>query len=473
MTFNSVTFLVFFALVLGVYWMVAPRWRNPILLVSSYVFYGWWDWRFLGLLVISTLVDFTVGRKLYRAKTDRRRGQLLTVSLVVNLGILGIFKYFNFFVDGAVDLLNSLGVEANPTTLKVVLPVGISFYTFQTISYTFDIYRRRLEPTNDLIAFGTYVSYFPQLVAGPIERAQNLMPQILDPVRSFPDDQGRREAARLILVGLIKKVVLADGVARLSNEAFSQADSASAVVLVVGVVAFAIQIYGDFSGYTDIARGVSKLLGIDLMVNFTQPYLSRNITEFWRRWHISLSNWLRDYLYISLGGNRSGTLRTYRNLMITMLLGGLWHGASWNFVIWGGLHGIYLVIHKLMRGGEVDPSEPRWSQIGSILLTNVAVLFAWVFFRAANFTEAIDVIVGIVTLRGGSAERYDVLILIGYATATIALDLVERRRSVANAASIPPRRFGPMTSGALVATMLVAVVVWSGGTPVPFIYFQF
>jgi alginate O-acetyltransferase complex protein AlgI len=354
MTFNSVTFVVFFAVVLGIYWKAPPRWRNPILLVSSYVFYGWWDWRFLGLLMISTGVDFTIGRRLHASTNDRRRLQLLVTSLVVNLGILGAFKYFGFFVDGAVDLLTSLGIEASPTTLEILLPVGISFYTFQTISYTFDIYRRRIEPTNDLIAFGTYVSYFPQLVAGPIERAQHLMPQILNSARPFPDDSGRREAARLILVGLIKKVVLADGVARLANDAFDQADSASAVVLIVGVVAFGIQIYGDFSGYTDIARGVSKLLGIELIVNFTQPYLSRNITEFWRRWHISLSDWLRDYLYIPLGGNRSGTLATYRNLMITMLLGGLWHGASWNFVIWGGLHGAYLVIHKLVRGGKVD-----------------------------------------------------------------------------------------------------------------------
>ncbi|MEQ8841155.1 MAG: MBOAT family O-acyltransferase [Acidimicrobiales bacterium] len=472
MPFNTITFAVFFVGVLVLYWGARPNARNVVLVVSSYVFYGWWDWRFLSLLAISTVVDYSLGLGMAASDDDRRRKRLMLTSVAVNLGILGVFKYLNFFADSLTEMFDGLGWQADPFTLTVILPVGISFYTFQTMSYSLDVYRRRIEPTRDVVAFATYVAYFPQLVAGPIERAQNLLPAILDTDRRFPVDAERRDAIRLILVGLAKKVVLADGVAEIANRAFAESDTSSAVALTTGVVAFAIQIYGDFSGYTDIARGVSKLLGIDLVVNFTEPYLSRNITEFWRRWHISLSNWLRDYLYISLGGNRKGTLTTYRNLMLTMLLGGLWHGASWNFVIWGGLHGLYLVIHKLTRGGKEATHEPCLRDLPAIIVTNVAVLFAWIFFRANGLGEAWDVISGIATLRGGSIRPADVATVALFTAIMIGGDLWQRshmdRLSRGTTVSV-----SPVLQGAGAGFLVAAVVLFSGGTPVPFIYFQF
>ncbi len=327
MLFNSVEFALFFAIIVAAYWWSLPRFRNPILLGASYFFYANWDWRFLGLLLISTVVDFTIGQRLRTAQDPARRKLLLTTSMAVNLGILGLFKYANFFIDSFAELVGGLGLNPNEPFLSVVLPVGISFYTFQTMSYTIDVYRRRLEPVDDIILFATFVAYFPQLVAGPIERARILLPQLQRQDRSI-NSETVASGLGLILVGLFKKVVLADGVAAAADRAFDDPHSLSFVSVAVGVLAFAIQIYGDFSGYTDIARGVSRLMGIELTLNFAQPYLSRNITEFWRRWHISLSNWLRDYLYIPLGGNRRGTARIYVNLMATMLLGGLWHGAS-------------------------------------------------------------------------------------------------------------------------------------------------
>jgi len=478
MTFNSITFAVFFIMVLAVYWNATGRGKNLTLVFASYVFYGWWDWRFLSLLLISTAIDFTIGKRLDNAEHDGHRKFLVWSSVAVNLGILATFKYFGFFSDSAERILETLGFDASFATLNVLLPVGISFYTFQTMSYTLDVYRRRIEPTNDIVAFATYVAYFPQLVAGPIERAQNLLPAIVDVNRSFPDAYQRREAFRLILVGLAKKVVLADGVASIANRAFDESSSASWIVLAIGVIAFAIQIYGDFSGYTDIARGVSKLLGIDLVLNFSEPYLSRNITEFWRRWHISLSNWLRDYLYISLGGNRKGVLNTYRNLLITMLLGGLWHGASWNFVIWGGLHGLYLVIHKLTRGGAVPTHEPRLRDLPSIACTLAAVLLAWVFFRADTFQQAVDVIGGLLTMRGGPVRWTDVGTIAVFSSITVWSDLAQRRHSqrhqdpsVSETASL--RVSAMVGRGAGAAILITAIVVFSGGTPVPFIYFQF
>ncbi len=471
MPFNSVLFAAFFAIVLALYWSVQPRYRNTVLVVASYVFYGWWDWRFLSLLAISTIVDLNIGRRLGETDDDAKRRRLVLLSVMVNLGILGVFKYLNFFADSVTEVFSAFGLEADPITLNVVLPVGISFYTFQTMSYTLDVYRRRIEPTRDVIAFATYVAYFPQLVAGPIERAQHLLPAIIDPHREFPVGDERRRALRLILVGLAKKVVLADGVAQIANRAFEESESASWVTLAVGVMAFAIQIYGDFSGYTDIARGVSKLLGIDLVLNFTEPYLSRNITEFWRRWHISLSNWLRDYLYISLGGNRKGVVKTYRNLMLTMLLGGLWHGASWNFVIWGGLHGLYLVVHKVTRGGNASTDEPTLREIPAILLTQAAVLFAWIFFRATTFDEALDVISGLVTFRGGTVHPAEVVTVMLFTAVMIAADLSQRR--YARRAGQPTPTHHPVIQGAAAGVLVVAIVLFSGGTPVPFIYFQF
>lgn len=469
MTFNSVVFGLFLLVVFTVHWLSPVRLRNPILLVGSYFFYGWWDWRFLSLLLVSTLVDFTVGRRMAHTGDKRARTRLLLISAAVNLGILGAFKYANFFIDSLSALTESVGFgELNPA-FQVVLPVGISFYTFQTLSYTFDVYRRRIEPTRNVIDFATYVAFFPQLVAGPIERAQRLLPQISHRARPFPSGQQLSSSLLLILQGLFKKVVLADGVAVVANEVFAAPNDYSWLGAGLGVLAFGIQIYGDFSGYTDIARGVSRLFGIELVVNFRQPYLSRNITEFWRRWHISLSDWLRDYLYIPLGGNRGSRAATLRNLMITMLLGGLWHGAAWGFVFWGGLHGIYLVVHRLTFGGRVSDAPLRIRDLPAILLTFFWVHVAWVFFRADSFADAFHILGRVATLRDGATSEADLALVVFLGLIALLVDLATRHEDE----PVRVLRRMPAVAGAAVAAAVAAIVVFSGATPEPFIYFQF
>ncbi len=467
MLFNSVQFALFFAIVIAAYWRSPPRLRNPILLVGSYFFYANWDWRFLGLLLISTVVDFSIGARLSRANTSWVRKVLLAVSMLVNLGILGVFKYANFFVDSFADVLRDVGLEPNEPFLSVILPVGISFYTFQTMSYTIDVYRRRLEPVSDFIVFATFVAYFPQLVAGPIERARILLPQLQSNDRSLSLDRVQ-SGLGLILLGLFKKVVLADGVAGAADRAFTDPATLSSVSVAVGVLAFAIQIYGDFSGYTDMARGVSRLLGIELTLNFSQPYLSRNITEFWRRWHISLSNWLRDYLYIPLGGNRHGVIRTYLNLMITMLLGGLWHGASWNFVVWGGLHGLFLVAHRLVFGGSVSDQPLRPRDLPSVALTFATVAAVWIFFRAEDFSVSAAVFRGL-WFQSGELLAGDAIVVLWAFVTMIVVD------SGARAQLFSPTvlRRQPATSGIVVGLALAGILLFSGGVPRPFVYFQF
>ena len=467
MLFNSVEFALFFAIVIAAYWWSPPRFRNPILLAASYFFYANWNWKFLGLLLISTIVDFSIGQALNRTSGASRRKALLFVSMAVNLGILGLFKYANFFVDSFAEMLGGLGLNPNEPFLSVVLPVGISFYTFQTMSYTIDVYRRRLEPVSDIIVFATFVAYFPQLVAGPIERARVLLPQLQRTQRHVTAETVQ-SGLGLILLGLFKKVVLADGVAAAADRAFDDTANLSYISVALGVLAFAVQIYGDFSGYTDIARGVSRLLGIELTLNFAQPYLSRNITEFWRRWHISLSNWLRDYLYIPLGGNRHGTTRTYINLMTTMLLGGLWHGASWNFVVWGGLHGLLLVVHRLAFGGKVTDEPLRLKHLPSILLTFGAVSVIWIFFRAEDFSASADVFRGLAFQNGELVMSDAAVVLWAFAT-MVVIDLAAR----AQLFSPGLLKRQPATSGLLVGLALAGIVLFSGGSPRPFVYFQF
>lgn len=482
MIFNSITFVAFLAVVLPLHWLVPARRRNVVLLVASYVFYGWWDWRFLGLIAVSTVVDFAIGQRLAASAREGFRKRLLATSLLVNLGVLGVFKYFDFFVDGAVDLATSIGFDTSAPTLGLLLPVGISFYTFQTISYTFDVYRRRVEPAERFIDFATYVAYFPQLVAGPIERARRLLPRVQGQrERTFPRGERLDRALSLIVSGLFKKVVLADGVAPFVNEVFADPERFGPVAVAAGVVGFAIQLYGDFSGYTDIARGVSELFGIDLMVNFRQPYLSRNITEFWRRWHISLSDWLRDYVYIPFGGNRGPTWFVARNLMATMLLGGLWHGASWNFVIWGALHGAALVVHRFARNGVVPGPQLRASQLPAIIATFGVWCVSMVFFRAASVDDAFDVFAALDPSRSGSTESASVFLVGVLSIATIWLDLAQRRagRHIAEPATgadvpvSPPAKRSTTPAAISAGVMLVVITVFSGGTPVPFIYFQF
>jgi len=472
--FNSHIFVVFFAIVLSLYWVAPARFRNHLLLAASYIFYGWWNWRFLFLLVASSVIDFTLAKTVHRTADERRRLALLWMSVMVNLGFLGVFKYTNFFIDSFETAMGSLGFDVSGPTLDIVLPVGISFYTFQTISYTFDVYRRRIEPTDRLLDFATYVAYFPQLVAGPIERAKRLLPRIEEQAaRVFPRGRALERALSLILVGLFKKVVLADGVAPVVNDVFGDPDGHSWIAVAAGVIGFAIQIYGDFSGYTDMARGVSELLGISLVVNFREPYLSRNITEFWRRWHISLSDWLRDYLYIPLGGNRGSQLVTGRNLMLTMLLGGLWHGASFNFVIWGLLHGLFLAFHRWVLGGDVPDAAVRWREWPNVLVTFVVVNIAWIFFRAETLADSFGVIRGLFRFTSGRLEWSDVLLVAALFAVMVAIDFVQRRMAVGQIEGAVERRLPSPALGAAAAAMILSIVMFSGGSPQPFIYFQF
>lgn len=394
MLFTELIFWIFFAGV-GLAYVVLPhKAQNRMLLVASYVFYGAWDWRFLSLIMISTVVDYFVGAAMHRESVQARRKQLLWLSLGCNLGLLGIFKYLGFFVDSFQSLLGSFGYQADPFMLSIVLPVGISFYTFQTLSYTIDIYRRELEPTDDFLDFALFVAFFPQLVAGPIERARNLLPNIANPRVLSWENLGR--GAVLCLIGLIKKIVIADAIAPSVDAVFSNPDPTRLDILLATWL-FAIQIYCDFSGYTDIARGVAKMLGFRLMRNFAQPYFAADPQEFWRRWHISLSSWLRDYLYISMGGNRGGSAKTYRNLMATMTLGGLWHGAAWNFVAWGVYQGALLAVHRAISGRHGRSGEGARRSLGAWLMRLVAiaaffqvVCYGWLLFRATSFTQITD-----------------------------------------------------------------------------------
>ncbi len=476
MLFNSAAFIVFFPTVFLLYWRLrTTRQRNALLVIASYFFYGCWDWRFLSLLFISTVLDFTCSLKLSQTTNPRRRRLFLLASVAGNLGILATFKYFNFFIDTLAPMLEALHLWSSRPVLHIVLPVGISFYTFQTMSYTIDVYRGILAPTRDFLSFMVYVAYFPQLVAGPIERAKRLLPQI----RSQRVWQWEKAESGLSLVlwGFVKKVAIADAIAPHVDRVFAAPEKFGSMALVCGVYLFAVQIYCDFSGYSDIARGVSRLLGIELMENFKQPYLSANITEFWRRWHISLSSWLRDYLYIPLGGNRKGSRRTYANNMATMLLGGLWHGAGWTFVAWGGLHGLYLAIHKMMTKGRKIGLGPKpgsaaeWaSYIVKTVLVFQLVCFGWLFFRAPNFSLAWTYLGSLVSAPFIGAGSDVVAYAVVYCTAMVILDLAAwLRDSEAPFEWIAVAQF----RGAVYATMVLWLIFCRGSSGQPFIYFQF
>ncbi|PIE87348.1 MAG: membrane-bound O-acyltransferase family protein [Bacteroidetes bacterium] len=392
MLFNSLDFAFFLPIVFVLYWFVTNKnlaIQNALVVVASYVFYGWWDWKFLGLIILSTLIDYTVGTLLDGTDKKGTRKTLLAISIVANLGFLGFFKYYNFFVDSFIEAFSFFGVELSAGTLNIILPVGISFYTFQTMSYSIDVYRGNLKATRDLTAFAAFVSFFPQLVAGPIERATHLLPQFTRK-RSF-DAVKAVDGLKQILWGLFKKMVVADTCAHQANLAFNSIDDYSGSGLLVGAIYFAFQIYGDFSGYSDIAIGTARLFGFDLKQNFAFPYFSRDIAEFWRRWHISLSTWFRDYLYIPLGGSREGTYKKIRNTFIIFLVSGFWHGANWTFIVWGALHALYflpLLLTNRNRRNMTIVAEgrvfPTFSNFIKIAITFLLVVLAWVFFRAEN-----------------------------------------------------------------------------------------
>ena len=428
MLFNSISFLIFLPVVFILYWGLFKRslkLQNIFLLIASYLFYGWWDYRFLALIAASTLVDFSIGRFLQKTGTQIHQKMLLSLSLVFNLGLLGFFKYYNFFIESWMDSWANLGVELQVSSLNIILPVGISFYTFQTLSYTIDVYRRKIEPTSDIINFSVFVAFFPQLVAGPIERAKHLLPQF-SKKRIFIEERGI-SGIHLILWGLFKKIVIADSCAIYVNAIFNDYENMNSASLLLGAVYFAFQIYGDFSGYSDIAIGTGRLFGFDLMRNFNFPYFSRNIAEFWRRCHISLSTWFRDYLYIPLGGSRGSKWQQVRNVFIIFLVSGFWHGANWTFVIWGGLHALFFL--PLLLGNQnrkhlnqvaENKILPSFRELLQMLFTFGLTSFAWIFFRADSLFDAVNFIKRIFTdlsfeLQYLSIERYNVemLLIIG------------------------------------------------------------
>jgi D-alanyl-lipoteichoic acid acyltransferase DltB (MBOAT superfamily) len=403
MLFNSIDFVIFLPIVFILYWFVTNsnlKLQNLLIVAASYLFYGWWDWRFLSLILFSTIIDYSIGRKLRTEENQNKRKILLWSSILVNLGFLGFFKYYNFFLDNFVTAFSFFGAEINPQGLNIILPVGISFYTFQTLSYTIDVYKRKLEPTKDFIAFSAFVSFFPQLVAGPIERATNLLPQFY--IKRNFDYSKAIDGMRQILWGLFKKIVIADNCAQYANTIFNNSSDYSGSTLIIGAIFFTFQIYGDFSGYSDIAIGTSRLFGFNLKQNFAFPYFSRDIAEFWRRWHISLSTWFRDYLYIPLGGSRGGNWNKIRNIFIIFLVSGFWHGANWTFIVWGALNALYFLPVFLTNNNRNNLDIvahnkylPSIKEFSLMCLTFGLTVFAWIFFRANNVEHAIEYITGI------------------------------------------------------------------------------
>jgi D-alanyl-lipoteichoic acid acyltransferase DltB (MBOAT superfamily) len=542
MLFNSLTYAVFLPVVYLLYRLLPFRGQNLMLLGASYLFYGWWDWRFLALMILSTVIDFWTGLILDRARLTKtqtlapiaflvsagilligcdfsallhalsgrstgpvvtehmpvvlgalagglgmvgllfrwlsglsepnRRKYSMVLSMAVNLTILGTFKYFNFFIDSLVVGLNAAGIAAEPRHFSIVLPVGISFYTFQSMSYAIDIYRREVKPAERFLDFALFVAFFPQLVAGPIERARHLLPQICGP-RTITFEKTTR-GLFLIMFGLFKKIAIADGAGQTVDQIFNSTGSVSWLEVAVGTVLFAVQIYADFSGYSDIARGTSKLFGVDIMVNFRLPYFARSPKDFWDRWHISLSSWLRDYLYKPLGGSRGSMAFTCRNLMLTMLLGGLWHGAAWNYVLWGFYHGTALSIHRVMTAGRGRPVDPDgWFEaIVKTLGFGLITLYGWLLFRAHSFDQIADFTRILFTGSGGlrfSASIPPLSTVLGVAL----IGLWEFTQFRDGGDSRFYQRYPAWTIGLAIALMIFLMVMGMSNAPAQFIYFQF
>ncbi len=472
MLFNSLEFAVFLVACYALYLVLPHRGQNRLLLVASYVFYGFWDWRFLSLIFLSTVIDSVVARNIAATDEPGRRKRWLVLSVATNLGLLGFFKYAGFFAASLRALFLRFDVELPEFALNVVLPVGISFYTFQTLSYTIDVYRRKLEPTRDFLDFALFVSFFPQLVAGPIERASRLLPQIVGPRHASLEQFGR--GCWLILWGTFKKVVIADNLAGLVNAVYTPGVDPTGPEVVLATWAFAFQIYCDFSGYTDVARGVARLFGFELMLNFDLPYLATSPADFWRRWHISLSTWLRDYLYISLGGNRGSGLLTYRNLCLTMLLGGLWHGAAWTFVFWGAYQGLLLVVHRLARPWleRIRPTTKLGR--GAWWSLRVAVMFqlvclGWMIFRAESITDVGRLLSAIVHephLGLSLSWLRPFLFLL------LPLALMQAAQARSRDLEVVFRLAVPLRA-VVYAGLFLAIVVFGEDFGEPFLYFQF
>ena len=480
MLFNSLDFAIFLPIVFLLYWFVVHknvRRQNFLIVVASYIFYGWWDWRFLSLILFSTLVDYSMGRALKKENRPVPRKIYLWISILVNLGFLGFFKYYNFFLENFIHAFSVLGMELKANSLNIVLPVGISFYTFQTLSYTIDVYRKKLEPTNDFIAFTAFVSFFPQLVAGPIERATHLLPQFYKK-RTF-DYAKAVDGMRQILWGLFKKIVIADNCAEYANQIFNNSGEYSGSTLFLGALFFTFQIYGDFSGYSDIAIGTSRLFGFDLMRNFAFPYFSRDIAEFWRRWHISLSTWFRDYLYIPLGGSRGGTWMKIRNTFIIFLVSGFWHGANWTFIVWGGLNALYflplLLVGKNRRNlgivsqGKLLPNLREAFQMG---ITFTLTVLAWIFFRANNLGHALRYIRDIFTSAIISIPEVFPRLVVVLIILFIGVEWLQREKEHGLVITAQSKLSNRPLRWLTYIGIIIAIFAF-GGSQQEFIYFQF
>jgi D-alanyl-lipoteichoic acid acyltransferase DltB (MBOAT superfamily) len=464
MLFDTPVYFLFLTLVVLAYWRLGWQSQNRMLFAASCFFYGWWDWRFLVLMMGSASVDYVLGQRIADSPNAATRRWFLTFSLILNFGVLCFFKYFDFFAHSLVDAFGSMGVSVSLPLLQVLLPPGISFYTFQEVAYIIDVYRGRLEPSRRFIDYGLFISLFPHLIAGPIQNPSHLLPQVQNP-RRF-DGAKFFGGLMLILMGLFRKSVIADNAANLANAAFDGRLGHSFAATTIGVVAFALQIYGDFSGYSDMARGSAQLLGFHFMVNFRQPYLACSLQEFWRRWHISLSTWLRDYLYFSLGGNRRGVLKTYRNLMVTMLLGGLWHGANWTFVIWGGVHGFWLSFERIFLIG--DDTKRGFRPVGW-LVTMIVVGFGWLFFRARTFQQAMTMLADLGTFEWRPGFGPMCTYLLALTGVMYALDLrLEWSRE-----EYPFEHASPTLAIAAAAMFCAIVTILGAMETSAFVYFQF
>lgn len=483
MLFNTIDFAIFLPIVFILYWFVINKnlkLQNALIVVASYLFYGWWDWRFLSLILFSTIVDYLVGRGLAKEKNQKKRKVLLWASILVNLGSLGFFKYYNFFLDNFITVFSFFGTEIKANSLNIILPIGISFYTFQTLSYSIDVYKRKLEPTKDFIAFSAFVSFFPQLVAGPIERATRLLPQF-HKKRNF-DYSKAADGMRQILWGLFKKIVIADNCAKYANLIFNNSADYSGSTLVLGALFFTFQIYGDFSGYSDIAIGISRLFGFDLKQNFNFPYFSRDIAEFWRRWHISLSTWFRDYLYIPLGGSRGGNWMKIRNTLVIFIVSGFWHGTNWTFIVWGALNAIYFLPLLLTKNHRKnidivahEKTFPNIKEFSFMLLTFTLTVFAWIFFRANNIEHAISFISEILSFSTFTIPQFQerkealtIIILI-----LIFMIIEWQGRNGQYALQMNSKKWTPLKRRLIYFVIINTIIIYGNCGEQDFIYFQF
>lgn len=479
MLFDTPIYFCFLATTVLIYWRLPHRWQNRFLLVMSYFFYGWWDWRFLSLIFISTAVDYNCANWITCCDSKTRRKLFLGFSVTINLLFLGFFKYFNFFVDTLQAVLGSVGIHVQATVLRIILPPAISFYTFQELAYIVDVYKGKLPSCRSFVDYALFVTLFPHLIAGPIQKPSHLLPQVQSPrhfdVRYFAD------GLLLIMSGLFRKCVIADNCALIANAAFNgQLGPPSLIILLLGTFAFAWQIYGDFSGYSDIARGSAQLIGFHFMVNFRQPYLATNLQDFWRRWHISLSTWLRDYLYIPLGGNKLGRLNTYRNLAITMLLGGLWHGANWTFVIWGALHGIGLSIGRFIQEILPQKNSGHKNDVEHTSLAGAAgwvkrimlfhfVCFTWIFFRSESWSDAIHHLSGVSKLSWRPEFLIAAKFLAFFTIPLFLLDFILEKTGD----EYPGESYFVFYRFAIAGALLICTAFLSANQANAFIYFQF